>query len=45
MAADGNMVRRMGHYLPVRLLPVRLFDQLDRFLQIEQRSKFITTEK
>jgi hypothetical protein len=32
MAADGNMVRRMGHDIPPRLLPVTLFDQLDRFL-------------
>ena len=45
MAADRNMVRRMGHDIAMRLLPVGLFDQLDRFLQIEQRSKLITTQK
>jgi hypothetical protein len=45
VAADGNMERRVGHDLPLCLLPVGLFDQLDRFLEVEQRSKLITTEK
>jgi len=44
VAADRNMVRRMGHDLALRLLLVDLFDQLDRFLEIEQRSKLIATQ-
>jgi hypothetical protein len=38
------MVRRVGNYLPLCLLPVDVLDQLDRFLEIEQGSKLIATE-
>src|SRR5919108_2970658 len=37
VAADRNMVRGVGNNLPLCLLPVGFFDQLNRFLQIEQR--------
>src|SRR5262245_28378623 len=43
VTADRNMIGRMGHDLALRLLPVRVFDQLDGFLEIEQRSQLITT--
>src|SRR5262245_61778323 len=45
VAADRNMIRRMRHNLALRLLPVGVFDQLDRFLEIEQGPQFIAAEK
>src|SRR5262245_1564615 len=44
LAAHRNMVRRMGHNLALRLLPVGVFDQLDRLLEIEQGSQLIAAE-
>src|SRR5262245_51222570 len=44
VAADGNMVRRVGHDLALCLLPVGIFDQLDRFLEVEQGSQFIASQ-
>src|SRR5262245_20699434 len=44
VAADRNMVRRVGNDFPLCLLPVGLFDQLDRFFEIKQRSQFITSQ-
>src|SRR5262249_26517561 len=45
VTADRNMIGRMGHDLALHLLPVGVFDQLDRFLEIEQGSQLITTQK
>src|SRR5215468_5880395 len=45
LAAHRNMVRRMGHNLALRLLPVGVFDQLDGFIEIEQGSQVIAAEK
>src|SRR5215468_613123 len=44
VAADRNMIWRVGHDLAVRLLSVGVFDQFDRLLEIEQRSQFIAAE-
>src|SRR5262245_8553752 len=44
LAAHRNMVRRMGNDLALRLLPVGVFDQLDRLLEIEQGSQFVTAQ-
>src|SRR5262249_58915495 len=44
LAAHRNMVRRMGHNLALRLLPVGVFNQFDGLIEIEQRSQFIAAE-
>ncbi len=44
MAAERNVVRRVWHDLAVRLLTVRVFNELDRFVEIKQGLQFITAK-
>jgi hypothetical protein len=44
MAAEWNMIGRMRHDLAVRLLAVRVFNERNRFVEIEQRLQFITAK-